>query len=266
MVLHPIGDVAFAGGFSSGVGAALAAGAGLLTWGALAPSSQLFGKTVRRTAGRSSVALTFDDGPNPALTPRLLSLLHEHNVRATFFLIGRFVRDCPALVAEIAAAGHAIGNHTDSHPNLIWLSSTRIADQLNRCQDSIEKACGRRPIWMRPPFGGRAPSLSGVVRRLGFRGVVMWSCWAWDWRPQPIAKLIDRLRPVGGGDIVLLHDGDHRRLRGDRNLTLAALEYWLPIWRQAGLEFVTVDEIASARVVSPMPNAQAARAGGKPGD
>ena len=116
------------------------AAAGIVAWGAAYPTSQPFGFALCRTLQRSEIALTFDDGPNPAVTPRLLDLLARHDVRATFFLIGRFARRCPQLVREIAARGHALGNHSETHPNLALCSSTRIAKELNRCQDSIASA------------------------------------------------------------------------------------------------------------------------------
>ncbi len=240
----------------AGLSAVLAAGVGAVAWGAVAPRSQLFGATLRRTGKPHTVALTFDDGPNPALTPRLLRLLDENHIRATFFLIGRYVRECPELVQEIAAQAHTIGNHTDTHPALFWITPSKIAGELARCQDAIEKACGQRPVWMRPPFGIRGPQLASVVRSAGFRGVVMWSRWARDWEPQSIAELVNRLRPVRGGDILLLHDGDHRRQRGDRSITLAALDYWLPLWISAGLHFVTLDDIAARRMPLPAPAPQ----------
>ncbi|MCL5287379.1 MAG: polysaccharide deacetylase family protein [Acidobacteria bacterium] len=244
----------------SGLAAVLAAGAGAVAWSAIAPRSQLFGATLRRTGRSDAVALTFDDGPNPALTPRLLRLLDENKIRATFFLIGRYVRNCPSLVQEIAAAGHTIGNHTDTHPNLFWLSPSKIAAELARCQDAIVQACGQQPVWMRPPFGYRGPQLFPVVRRAGFRGVVMWSRLAWDWKPQPVEKLIFRLRRVRGGDIVLLHDGDHRHQRGNRNLTLAGLDYWLPLWKGAGLQFVTLDDLAARSAPAPALREDSSRA------
>lgn len=216
---------------------------GTLSWAAVAPSSQLFGPTIRRTGDASTIALTFDDGPNPAATPALLALLERYNAKATFFLIGRNVRAFPALAKEIAARGHVIGNHTETHPRLAFLPPLRIADELSRCDDAIEIATGKKPRWMRPPFGFRGPQLGGVVRKHGSAGVVMWSVWARDWKPQPPEPVIQRLRRVGGGDIVLLHDGDHRVLEGDRRHTVAALEHWLPRWKDAGIRFVTLDEI-----------------------
>jgi peptidoglycan/xylan/chitin deacetylase (PgdA/CDA1 family) len=235
----------------AGLGAVLVAGAGAAAWGAVAPRSQLFGSTIRRTGRPNTVALTFDDGPNPALTPRLLRLLDEHHVRATFFLIGRYVRECPALVQEIAACGHTIGNHTDTHPSIFWMTPSKIADELARCQDAIEKACGQRPVWMRPPFGFRGPQLFPVVRRAAFHGVVMWSRGARDWKPQPVKEIVNRLRRIRGGDIVLLHDGDYRRQRGERSITLAGLEHWLPLWNSAGLDFVSLDDIVGRPAPAP---------------
>src|SRR6202167_1395156 len=113
-------------------GGACAAG-GLLAWGALAPGSQLFGRTLRRLDDTSSMAITFDDGPNPAVTPRVLEILARQNATATFFLIGQRVRAFPGLAREIAERGHALGNHTETHPPLTFLSAGRIGEELRRC-------------------------------------------------------------------------------------------------------------------------------------
>ncbi len=242
------------------VPAVAAAGAGLAAWAAMHPAAQLFGPTIRRvpqSLGAGTLALTFDDGPNPAITPRLLDLLSKYDKHATFFLIGRFARACPELAREIAARGHTVGNHTDSHPNLIWLSNQRLAEELGRCQESVAEATRTgAPRWMRPPYGFRGPHLDAAVRRQGLAGVVMWSVIAYDWKPQPASRLIERLRRVAvggrrGGDIVVLHDGDHRALGGAREHVLVALEYWLPRWRDAGLEFVTIDQAGNGRQSNP---------------
>jgi peptidoglycan/xylan/chitin deacetylase (PgdA/CDA1 family) len=220
------------------------------------PGSQLFGPTLRRTNSSGAIALTFDDGPNPSITPALLDLLERHSAHATFFVIGRFARACPDLVREIAARGHAIGNHTDSHPSLAWISSRRIAEELARCQEAVGAATqAQTPRWMRPPYGFRGPQLRGAVRRAGLAGVAMWSLTCYDWKPQPAAQLIARLGRLRtadnsaaadrrAGDIVLLHDGDHRALGGDRAHVVAALEHWLPRWRDQGMEFVTIDQVS----------------------
>jgi peptidoglycan/xylan/chitin deacetylase (PgdA/CDA1 family) len=239
------------------LGCAAGAVAGAAAWGAVYPGSQLFGPTLRRTNSSGAIALTFDDGPNPSITPALLDLLERHSAPATFFVIGRFARACPELVRDIAARGHAIGNHTDSHPSLAWISSRRIAEELARCQEAVGAATqAQTPRWMRPPYGFRDPQLRGAVRRAGLAGVAMWSLTCYDWKPQPAAQLIARLGRLRGadrsaapgarsaGDIVLLHDGDHRALGGDRAHVVAALEHWLPRWRDQGMEFVTIDQVS----------------------
>jgi peptidoglycan-N-acetylglucosamine deacetylase len=243
------------------------AAAGIATWGAVAPWSELFGPTIRRTSDARKIALTFDDGPNPAVTPRLLDLFERYSVRATFFLIGKFARACPDLVKEISARGHALGNHTHSHARLIFHSRVGIREELARCQDAIASATQTQPpLWMRPPYGYRSPLLQGEIERAKMKGVVMWSKSCWDWKPQPPQRLIERLARVarpelhgpsspagvrqdgsGRGDIIVFHDGDHRALGGDRQHVVAALEYWLPRWRDAGVEFVTIEGEEHAR-------------------
>jgi peptidoglycan/xylan/chitin deacetylase (PgdA/CDA1 family) len=222
-------------------GGVCAAG-GLFAWGAVAPGSQIFGPTLRCLDDASSMAITFDDGPNPTVTPGVLDLLECNNAKATFFLIGRNVRAFPGLAREIAQRGHLIGNHTETHPSLTFLSAARIAEELERCDDAIEAATGKKARWMRPPFGYRSPLLEGIVRRRGGAGVAMWNVAARDWRTPSPEPVIQRLRRARGGDIVLLHDGDHRVLEGKRGHVLAALEYWLPRWRDAGIQFVNLDE------------------------
>jgi len=231
----------------------VAASAGLAAWGAFHPASQLFGATLRRLPANPrrepSIALTFDDGPNPAMTPRLLEILARHQARATFFLIGEYVRRFPELAKEIASRGHAIGNHTDTHPNLIWLSRRRIKEELQRCQAEIADATGRQPMWIRPPYGFRSPQMHRAVRASGFRAVVMWSASGRDWKRQPASQMIERLRRVRPGDIVLLHDGAPPVPGGrgcDRSHTLAAVEHWLPRWNERDWKCVTLDEIFAA--------------------
>jgi peptidoglycan/xylan/chitin deacetylase (PgdA/CDA1 family) len=134
------------------------------------------------------IALTFDDGPNPAITPQLLELLARYGTRPTFFLVGRVARACPELVCEIADRGHSIGNHTETHPNLAWMPAWQIVEELKSCQESILRALGferdAAPILMRPPFGFRGPQLWSATRRAGLQGVAMWSVTSYDWKPQ----------------------------------------------------------------------------------
>jgi len=223
----------------------LCAASGVFAWGSVAPSAQLFGPTIRRTADAKTMALTFDDGPNPAITPGLLNLLDRHHAKATFFLVGKYVRAFPALAKEIAGRGHTLGNHTETHPNLIFLSPRAIAGELDRCDEAISAATGERPRWMRPPYGYRGPQLQRVLEQRGGTRMVMWSMTGRDWNVQPREEMIERLRRAQGGDIVLLHDGNHRLPESDRRHTVAALEHWLPRWRDQGIRFMSLDEMTA---------------------
>jgi len=233
-----------------GVPAGLAAASAAVVYGAVHPRSQLFGGTICRSSSREKLAITFDDGPNPAITPKLLDLLDAHNARATFFLIGRFARECPDLVRETIARGHLVANHTQTHPNLFWSSPLRIRAEMEQCRDAIAEITGAAPAWFRPPYGFRNPWVISSAQALGMR-TVMWTLIPGDWRPRPTDWLIRRMAPIGsrsrgGGDILCLHDGGHRGLNADRTHTLAALQHWLPRWRDAGLQFVTIEQAVGA--------------------
>jgi peptidoglycan/xylan/chitin deacetylase (PgdA/CDA1 family) len=244
--------------------AALGGVTAIVAYGVAYPRAQLFGPTVCRTGAPNKLAITFDDGPNPAITPKLLDLLAKHNARATFFLVGKFVRECPDVTREILARGHALGNHTDTHPNLFLCGREKTTEELRRCTEAIRNAAGVEPRWFRPPFGFRSPWLGEIVKRQGME-TVMWTLIPGDWRVKPTEWLIKRMNPIaehahrklppgtgyGGGmtgDILCLHDGNHRHLDGDRAHTVAALKHWLPRWSDLGLEFVTMDETVSKTV------------------
>lgn len=234
----------------------MAACAGIFAYAAVYPRSRIFGSTVCFTNNARKLAITFDDGPNPAITPKLLDLLAKHNARATFFLVGKYVRECPELVQETARRGHLLANHTESHPNLFWKDSNAIRGEMQKCGEAIAVAAGAAPKWFRPPFGFRNPWVIKTAAELSMR-TVMWSLIPGDWDPQPPEKLIGNLQPIAdhvpqnlsvpsaAGDVLCLHDGGHRGQNADRTPTLKALEHWLPRWRNAGLEFVTIEEAVS---------------------
>jgi len=209
---------------------------GLPSWGAMYPRSQLFGATLCRAG--NACALTFDDGPNPRVTPKLLTLLEKYRIPATFFVLGKYVEEHPQLAAEIRAANHAIGNHTYGHPSLLFFTRGQIKDELSRCEDALFAATGQGTTAVRPPFGFRGPQFHSAVGEMGFSKVVMWSVSAHDWKPQPAIRVTRRLLNVRTGDIVLLHDGDHHAANADRSHMLKALEYSIPRWQDSGLQFV----------------------------
>jgi peptidoglycan/xylan/chitin deacetylase (PgdA/CDA1 family) len=231
---------------------ALGAGAAAVAlYGAQVPTAQLYGPTISRfPAARGKLALTFDDGPNPLETPRLLDLLDAHDAKATFFLIGRWAEAEPGLVREIAARGHAIGNHTYTHPTMPLHGADMLREDLSRCRDAVERAGvelsrAGGAMLMRPPYGRRRP---GTLRLLAEEGYVSvtWSVTGYDWRSWETAKRIGRrcIR-AGDGDLILLHDGSDRDPRHDRSRSLAAARAALEHHTARGTRFLTVPELAS---------------------
>ncbi|WP_433984545.1 polysaccharide deacetylase family protein [Tunturiibacter empetritectus] len=134
--------------------------AGVLTYAALSAQSQLFGKLLIASDNPNQIALTYDDGPNDIVTERLLEVLARHQTRATFFLIGRYVEQRPAIARAIATAGHLIGNHTMTHPWLAWQSPARIREELTRCSAAIEDSLGIPVRYFRAPTAPAAPQSS----------------------------------------------------------------------------------------------------------
>lgn len=182
---------------------------GALAHGSFAVRSRLLGPACCRLLHtQHAVALTYDDGPDAAATPRLLDLLREHRARATFFLVGERVRALPALAQRIHDEGHALGNHGDRHS---WSAPFHLRPglraDLQACQLAIQAATGLLPRWFRPPFGVRTHATHGVCAELGLQ-VVGWSVRSLDLPgcdpERACSRVLARLR---GGAIVLLHDG-----------------------------------------------------------
>jgi peptidoglycan/xylan/chitin deacetylase (PgdA/CDA1 family) len=193
---------------------ASAAAASYAGYATMAPASQLYGRTLTHGSDPNQMALTFDDGPNDPHTMHLLDVLAKHNAKATFFLIGKYVRQCPDIVRAILAAGHEIGNHTDSHPNLILVSAARLRQELAECNKALEDALGKKVTLFRPPFGGRRPNVLRTARGMGLNPV-MWSVTGYDWSARSADEIVEKVsrqvdsRPKAQGEIVLLHDGGH---------------------------------------------------------
>jgi len=221
--------------------------AGGYAYAANSPTSQIFGRTVLAGSEIQELALTFDDGPNDPYTGQLLELLARHQVRATFFLIGSFVRRRPELARAIRQAGHLLGNHTMTHPSLLWERPARIREELVGCTSAIEDATGEAVKWFRPPFGARRPDVLRTAAELGLTPV-MWNITAHDWDatdPKALAARVQsgilRNQRRHRGSNILLHDGGHLQLGTDRSVTLAATASLLEAWAGTALRFVTVD-------------------------
>ncbi|MFZ0386715.1 MAG: polysaccharide deacetylase family protein [Solirubrobacteraceae bacterium] len=188
----------------------------------------------RTLPGSRGVALTFDDGPHPEGTPAVLDVLARAGARATFFVVGEQVRQRPALVAEVMAAGHLVALHGYRHRLQLRMTATQLRDDLRRGAAAIEDATGAAPLWHRPPYGIYSPAGLRAARRLGCRPL-LWSRWGKDWRklttPRRIASRA--LHGVLPGDVILLHDSDFYSAKHSHRRTAAALELILARLEQA---------------------------------
>ena len=198
--------------------------AGLAIHGAFHRNSRVFGSVLSRLPTRERhVALTFDDGPNAGATPRILDVLANHGVTATFFMLGRHVVRWPGLVERAAAEGHQLGNHGYFHHKLHLKPPGYVRRDLLLGTQVIEEAGGGRVRFFRSPHGFRNPWVSRIAASLGQR-TVGWSLGIWDSDRPGADEITDRtLKGARAGSIVLLHDGDGYDPRGDRTQTAKAL-------------------------------------------
>jgi len=228
------------------IGLTAVAAASAAGYQSMAPTGQWYGRTFTGFGrGSKKIALTYDDGPNDPYTLELLEVLARHDVRATFFMVGRSVRQRPDIVCEVARAGHVIGNHTFTHPLLIFESAAQTRMQLMECRTALQDAIGEHSNLFRPPFGGRRPATLRVARELGLE-TVMWNVTGYDWNAPPASEIEKKIvRQMRGGDVILLHDGGHRAMGADRAQTVMATDNLIRRYRDQGYEFVTVAAAAS---------------------
>lgn len=220
----------------------------------IAPTGQMFGSTFTGLpSGSKQIALTYDDGPNDPHTLRLLEVLARHNVRATFFLIGRYLQQRPEIAREIVKAGHIVGNHTFTHPLLTLKSAAEVRQELSGCHSALQDAIGEHSNLFRPPFGGRRPAVLRIARELGLKPV-MWNVTGYDWNAPP-AEVIERkvAKQIRGGDVILLHDGGHKHMGADRSQTVLATNHLIKRYHAERFEFVTIPQMMSKSNVRAAP-------------
>lgn len=224
----------------------LAAGAvfgGVFTYGMVSPTSQMFGRTVFKGDSPRGVSLTFDDGPHPEGTPAVLDALGEAGVKATFFVIGSYVERWPALAERIVREGHEVGNHSFSHAHLASCGHAKWwREQIARTDDAVREATGVTPIFFRPPLGLRPPPTMLAARSMK-KIVLTWSRRAVDGVTTTRERIVERLAPARGGDILLLHDGiDPHRARDPRP-TIEALPNVIAGLKNRGLDVVPLRDL-----------------------
>lgn len=184
------------------------------------------------------VALTFDDGLHPRYTPKILEILDEYHITATFFVIGTNVEYYPEALEAVAEAGCEIGNHTYSHTNLKNKSDSEIAEELQKCEEAIQKVTGQKPALIRPPEGAYRENLQKTARDMKYQ-IILWSIDTMDWAHNPADRIVsEALDSLCDGDIILMHD-----YTSGKNTTCDALRILIPAIQSRGFEFVTVSEL-----------------------
>jgi peptidoglycan/xylan/chitin deacetylase (PgdA/CDA1 family) len=193
------------------------------------------------------IAMTFDDGPSAENTPRLLDILKQRGIKATFFLIGQNVQENPAIAKRILAEGHEIGNHTWTHPQLSKLSDDKVKTEIGKTQDAIKEASGYTPTIIRPPYGAiTTREKEWIEKDLGLN-VIIWSVDPFDWkRPGPSVVSQRILAGAAPGAIVLSHD-IHKQ-------TVDAMPATLDALIAKGYKFVTVTQLIALDKPKPSPS------------
>ncbi|MEG4207295.1 polysaccharide deacetylase family protein [Microcoleus sp. Pol7_A1] len=201
--------------------------------------SQFQGTTIREAkldSQHKAIALTFDDGPWPKTTKQILDILKENNIKATFFWVGRYLKTSPEIGKQVAAAGHAIGNHTWNHEYLKY-NEDGAAREIDRTSSLIEELTGVQTSMFRPPGGILNNGLVAYAQKKNYT-VVMWSADSFDWRTLTESLMDNVMRQAKSGGIVLMHDGG-----GNRSRTVKALPDIIARLRKEGYIFVTVPEL-----------------------
>jgi peptidoglycan-N-acetylglucosamine deacetylase len=208
------------------------------------PSSQFFGPALVRGPSRGSrIALTFDDGPALPYTEQVLDILRERKVPATFFVCGKNVQRTPDILRRIVREGHAIGNHTYSHPFIYFRSRKKIANEIDQTQEVIWQVVGFHPTLFRPPYGARWFGLMPVLRERGMH-LVQWSDAGYDWKLGNAAIVQATLKGLRPGAVILLHDGQETNAPtlANRAETVRALPAIIDGALRLGFTFVPLQE------------------------
>src|SRR5438477_3216122 len=196
------------------------------------------------------IAMTFDDGPSAALTPKLLDILAAHHIKVTFFVLGEMVAEHPEILARAAREGHEIANHSWSHPNLDKMSQEGVRSQLQRTDDEIKSTTGKRPTLFRPPYGSITEREKRWIHDEFGYDIILWDVDPLDWkRPGPAVVRNRILKETRPGSIVLSHDIHPG--------TIEAMPSTFDELEAKGFKFVTVSELIRMAVPrQPKPSPQ----------
>ena len=205
-----------------------------------------FGKNiVRLNTDQQIIALTYDDGPNPPYTDRLLDVLAQHNVKATFFLIGNRIERHPETVSRIIAEGHQVGNHTYSHPLLGFLPPNYVRQEIERTDRLLRQHGIAGEIVFRAPVLTRFLPVAWVQAKED-RTHISCNVWSWDWTTQNPDRITETvLKKTKPGSIIVLHDGKAENARADRSGTIEATDRIITALKQDGYQFVRLSDVSN---------------------
>lgn len=225
-------------------GASLLLGTGI--WGTYAPNSPLFGPVIGRGPRERVAYLTFDDGPNPGITERILEILQRERAPATFFMVGKHVEQYPSTATLVALARQEIGNHTYTHRKLHFASRRQVRDEIRLAHQAINGVTGQIPQNFRAPHGYRGPFVARAIRPYHYRSFG-WTLGVWDSACPGVEAIRARVRAgLRPGAILLLHDGDGYDPAGDRWQTAAALPGIIRDVRDSGYRLDALSTLVAA--------------------
>ncbi len=188
----------------------------------------------------NKIALTFDDGPHPYYTYRILEILKKYNIEATFFFVGENVKNYPDAARAVIEAGHEVGNHTFTHHRVRSMNYNEILSEMIKCEDIIFEIDEYKPRLFRPPEGAYGEELEKIAEKMGY-SVILWSIDTRDWDHSTPDEIMENvMKNVSSGDIILMHD-----YIGKNSPTPDALEIIIPALLEKGYEFSTVSELIS---------------------
>ena len=204
--------------------------------------------TYRVRTSKKIAALTFDDGPSPVWTPKILDELKKADIKATFFMVGHHVQKYPDIARRVAREGHGIGNHGYAHSVILYYTPAEIEEEIKYTEHVIREVTGKTTTMFRPPKAWLRDSTKDKIRSMGYE-VVLWSLNSKDWVGFPHRWIVRYLAArVRGGDILLFHDSGNifAREGGDRSQTVRAVALLIKILREKGFSFVTLEEMMHA--------------------
>lgn len=227
--------------------AILATNHSILTIGGLLPRSKLLGPNIthlpQASIAKRQIALTFDDGPDPIVTPQILDILEKHQAKATFFCIGHLAEKYPDLIKRIVRQGHQVENHSFSHKATFAFNGPKsIAEEITRAQQALIQSSGKEPRFFRPMAGIRNPLLDPVLNKLGLR-LVSWSRRGFDTQfsdPNRLSRWLTK--GLTAGQILMMHDGNAARSKCGDTVSVVCLPAILQFVSDTGLITVTLDE------------------------